>query len=415
MKYFTIFVIILTALGLGSCRDSDITIGDPPISSNGQDRDSDIITGDDYVYHLPVIFHVFYKDSKNPKQYISSTRLKELLSNVNELYLGNVYNISLDTIESENIHVRFELAEKDANGKKLSTPGVEYIKINEDSIDCEDFMNSKTYAKYSWNQNDYINVMVYSFKNTDHTSVTLGISNIPYKVAGYPDIEGLTNSKNYPLNKPGSFPYCVSLNAIYVDKKYEGTRYTTDKHQQNYQYNTADPNATLAHELGHYLGLFHTFSEKAGKKDKSEAADDDDDSDYCEDTPSYNRIAYGKWLTQYMEEARKINKDTAFTVKQLAKRTNTKGKEWQADNLMDYSICYSMRFTPEQANRIRQVLYYSPLIPGPKKIRPRTRAWDEMPETEDDLPIRYAKEKAVSIKDIRILKAEKQQNQKKEY
>lgn len=400
MKYFTIFVIILTALGLGSCRDSDITIGDSPISSNGQDRDSDIITGDDYVYHLPVIFHVFYKDSKNPKQYISSTRLKELLSNVNELYQGNVYNISLDTIESENIHVLFELAEKDANGKKLSTPGVEYIKINEDSIDCEDFMNSKTYAKYSWNQNDYINVMVYSFKNTDHTSVTLGISNIPYKVAGYPDIEGLTNSKNYPLNKPVSFPYCVSLNAIYVDKKYEGTRYTTDKHQQNYQYNTADPNATLAHELGHYLGLFHTFSEKAGKKDKSEAADDDDDSDYCEDTPSYNRIAYGKWLTQYMEEARKINKDTAFTVKQLAKRTNTKGKEWQADNLMDYSICYSMRFTPDQAYRMRQVLYYSPLIPGPKKARTSTRAWNEIPEEEFDLPNILAKGRTIKLKDI---------------
>ncbi len=400
MKHFTIFVIILTALGLGSCRDSDITIGDSPISSNGQDRDSDIITGDDYDYHLPVIFHVFYKDSKNPKQYISSTRLKELLSNVNELYQGNVYNISLDTIESENIHVLFELAEKDANGKKLSTPGVEYIKIYEDSIDCEDFMNSKTYAKYSWNQNDYINVMVYSFKNTDHTSVTLGISNIPYKVAGYPDIEGLTNSKNYPLNKPGSFPYCVSLNAIYVDKKYEGTRYTTDKHQQNYQYNTADPNATLAHELGHYLGLFHTFSEKAGKKDKSEAADDDDDSDYCEDTPSYNRIAYGKWLTQYMEEARKINKDTTFTVKQLAKRTNTKGKEWQADNLMDYSICYSMRFTPDQAYRMRQVLYYSPLIPGPKKARTSTRAWNEIPEEEFDLPNILAKGRTIKLKDI---------------
>lgn len=400
MKHFTIFVILLTALGLGSCRDSDITIGDSPISSNGQDRDSDIITGDDYVYHLPVIFHVFYKDSKNPSQYISNTRLKELLGNVNELYQGNIYNISLDTIESENIHVQFELAERDANGKKLSTPGVEYIKINEDSIDCEDFMHSKTYAKYSWNQNDYINVMVYPFKNTDHTSVTLGISNIPYKVAGFPDIEGLTNGKNYPLNKPGSFPYCVSLNAIYVDKKYEGTRYTTDKHQQNYQYNTADPNATLAHELGHYLGLFHTFSEKAGKKDKSEAADDDDDSDYCEDTPSYNRIAYGKWLIQYMEEARKINKDTAFTVKQLAKRTNTKGKEWQADNLMDYSICYSMRFTPDQAHRMRQVLYYSPLIPGPKKARTSTRAWNEIPEEEFDLPNILAKGRTIKLKDI---------------
>ena len=169
---------------------------------------------------------------------------------------------------------------------------------------------------------------------------------------------------------------------------------------------TTDPNATLAHELGHYLGLFHSFSEKT-VKDKSEAADDDDDSDYCDDTPSYNRIAYGKWLTEYVSKAQAIKKDTTLSMRELAKRTNSKDEEWQSDNLMDYSICYSMRFTPEQANRIRQVLYYSPLIPGPKKVRPRTRAWDEMPETEDDLPIRYAKEKAVSIKDIRILKAEK--------
>lgn len=400
MKHFTIFIIILATLGLWSCKDSEGTIGDSPITANGQDRDSDIITGDDYIYHLPAIFHVFYKDSKNPKQYISNARLKELLDNVNELYQGNVYNISLDTIESENLHIQFELAEYDLNGKKLKTPGVEYIKIAEDSLDCEEFMRSKSNAKYSWNQNDYINVMVYTFKNTDATSTTLGISNVPYKVAGYPDLEGLTNGKNYPLSKPSSFPYCVSLNAIYVDKKYEGTRYTTDKKQKNYQYNTADPNATLAHELGHYLGLFHTFSEKPDKKDKSEPADDDDDSDYCQDTPSYNRIAYNKWLVSYMAEAKKIKPDTTFTVKQLAKRSNNQGKEWQADNLMDYSICYSMRFTPDQAYRIRQVLYYSPLIPGPKKARTTTRAWNEMPEEEFDLPNVLVKGRTIRLKDI---------------
>ena len=34
------------------------------------------------------------------------------------------------------------------------------------------------------------------------------------------------------------------------------------------------------------------------------------DSDYCDDTPSYNRIAYGKWLTEYISDAKANNKDT---------------------------------------------------------------------------------------------------------
>ena len=49
MKHFAIFIIILATLGLWSCKDSEGTIGDSPITANGQDRDSDIITGDDYI------------------------------------------------------------------------------------------------------------------------------------------------------------------------------------------------------------------------------------------------------------------------------------------------------------------------------------------------------------------------------
>ena len=402
MRQFIYLTIIVCTLGLASCKDSEGSIDDPYITVNGQDRDSDPITGDDYVYHLPVIFHVFYNDSKDTLQYIPYNRFKELLDNVNELYAGNVYNQQLDTVASENLHVQFELAEKDENGKRIAIPGVEYIKTTEKEFDCEKFMKDKNYAQYTWNQNDYINVMVYAFKKTDKNSTTLGISHLPYEVGGYPQIDGLSNGKNYPLNKPSKFPYCVSLNALYVHKKYEGTRYTIRKDTvMNYEYNTADPNATLAHELGHYLGLYHAFAETKKKDGQSEPADNEDDTDYCTDTPSYNRINYGKWLSEYMEKAQAIKKDTTFTVKALCKRTNSNGKEWEADNLMDYSICYSMRFTPEQAYRMRQVLYYSPLMPGPKKRRPVTRSWEAATDEEPDLPIVYAKEHAIKIKDIR--------------
>jgi len=377
----------MSTFELLSCKDSDGIIGDSPITENGQDRDNDIITGDDYVYHLPVIFHVFYDDPYNKSQYIEYIRLKEILNNVNELFQGDVYNVNLDTTASENVHVVFELAQKDANGKTLSTPGVEYIKVSNSTFDCEQFMKDKNKAQYSWNQNDYINIMVYTFKKTSNDSETLGISNLPYQVKGYPEIEGLANGKNYPLSKPGNFPYCVSLNAAYIDKDFEGSRYTTDKgNSKGYIYHTADPNATLAHELGHYLGLFHAFSEKTGDKSNSEEADNDEDTDYCTDTPSYNRVAYTKW---YIKKAKEDAK--ALDMRELVKRGNSQGKKWQSDNLMDYSVCYSMRFTPEQVHRMRQVLYYSPLIPGPKKVRPTTRALSELPTEEGELPIVLAK------------------------
>lgn len=362
MKHLLLFLMLMSTFGLLSCKDSDGIIGDSPITENGQDRDNDIITGDDYVYHLPVIFHVFYDDPYNKSQYIEYIRLKEILNNVNELFQGDVYNVNLDTTASENVHVVFELAQKDANGKTLSTPGVEYIKVSNSTFDCEQFMKDKNKAQYSWNQNDYINVMVYTFKKTSNDSETLGISNLPYQVKGYPEIEGLANGKNYPLSKPGNFPYCVSLNAAYIDKKFEGSRYTTDKgNSKGYIYNTADPNATLAHELGHYLGLFHAFSEKTGDESNSEEADNDEDTDYCNDTPSYNRVAYTKWESDYIkkaeEEAKALNQQVTLDMRELVKRGNSQGKKWQSDNLMDYSVCYSMRFTPEQVHRMRQVLY----------------------------------------------------------
>ncbi len=400
MKHYILLFIALCTLGFSSCKDTDsddetITNGGTGTSTaqSGQDRDQDVITGDDYVYHLPVIFHVFYKDKSSA---VTVSRLKKILENVNELYEGNVYNINVGAEASENVHIKFELAEKDEKGNALATPGVEYIQVSDDTFDCQEFMQDQSgkNVKYLWDPNDYINVMVYNFKKTSDEGTTLGISNLPFKAKGYPDLEGLTERKIYPINKSNlKFAYCVSINALYLDSKYEGSRYTVDKKQGQLQsYATTDPNATLAHEFGHYLGLHHDFTELDSYKDYggelSNPVDSCLDTDYCQDTPSYNREAYISWFEQYMKEH---STEKTIDMRDVVKRNNNKGEEWNADNIMDYMVSYSFRFTADQKQRMRQVLYYSPLIPGPKKDRNGTRGNEGGVDGPIDLPIRLAR------------------------
>ena len=391
MKHYMIWMAaLISACCLWSCKDTSDTIGDSIINENGQDRDGEQITGDGYVYHIPIIFHVFYNNRNDTTQYIEASRLKEILTHVNELYQGNVYLNPLDSTPSQDIHIQFELAQKDESGKPMVTPGVEYLSYPDakDSIDCESFMNDKSgkYKQYIWDPNDYINVMVYNFKLVKKDETILGISHMPYKVGDKPAIEGLSKSRYYPMTKKNlSFPYCVSLNAIYVNKKYEGTRYT-QKDSTNYTYSSLDPNATLAHELGHYLGLKHAFTELADKE--SQPVDSCKDTDYCDDTPSYNRSEYARWLKQQMTKKDSTN-NKVILMKDVAIRWNDKGQKWIADNIMDYSICFSSRFTTQQQQRMRQVLYYSPLIPGPKVSRTSTRSLSTTDEIVD-LPITVA-------------------------
>ena len=92
------------------------------------------------------------------------------------------------------------LATTDEDGKPLSTPGVKYVLWEESyPIDCDVFMNDETgkYVKYIWEPNNYINVMVYNFKDDESTnSTTLGIAHIPFSTEGSNYLEGLSKTKN---------------------------------------------------------------------------------------------------------------------------------------------------------------------------------------------------------------------------
>lgn len=370
-----LFLSCLLLAMLASCSSSEDT-ADVRKSVAGSDYVDPSLIDSNYTYELPVIFHVLYKDANNASQYIPYERLTQLLKYVNEIYQGNIYGKSEDT------HLQFVLAKTDENGNTLKQPGVEYVKYTGDyPINPSEFMSGNN-VSYIWEPNNYINIMMYNFKQERADQVTLGLTSMPYCVAGH-EIEGLSKASASLTKKNLKFAYCSSINSLYanVDANglyYESDRYTNADHEPSYLA-SADVVVTLCHELGHYLGLFHTFTEKetettnsdGTKSSGSEPVDGCDDTDYCTDTKSYNYVAYQKELeTLYQKGNPKPS--------EKLKRTSCDGTTFNSEDIMDYAWTLGFQITKEQKERIRNVLYYSPLIPGPKKRSSRaTRATDE--------------------------------------
>lgn len=306
-----------------------------------------------YHYQIPVIFHALYKDKNNNQQYITKGRVKEIIDACNAYYKG------LSGTNSEDINIEFVLATLDPSGNVLEEPGIERINWTESEIDCEVFMESKEdkYVNLIWDPDRYVNIMLYSFKQkADATGITLGISHLPYTVAPL-KLGGLNQLSFMPTAKNLSYPHCVSINNkfIYSEATVEG---------QNY--NSTDVIATLSHELGHYLGLHHIFSEP-------KVGDGCEDTDFCEDTPTYDRKAYQSWLNNGYKPVSGNEltfDDLPFLMERRDCLRNTKSTP---NNIMDYSFSYANRFTPEQNARIRFVLQHSPFIPGPKASSPTSR------------------------------------------
>ncbi len=386
MKHIHTIITVFAALLIASCG-KDETLPQESIDITTQDDDRTTATLDStYTYKLPVIFHVLYTEDNDSVRALSR-QLTGILSYVNELYKGNVYGWS--STYSEDINVDFQPATSDEKGNVLSTPGVEFVKWNGTfPIEASSFM-SKGHTDLLWEPNEYINVMVYPFEQNTEGSVILGISHMPYTLNDSTLLDGLETTKSHYISKNNlSFPYCVSINSQYVHTM--STRYFDSNHgSKGYQYFSADIVATLAHELGHYLGLHHVFTEEkksSGGHSSWSEVNDCYDSDFCDDTPSYNKVEYDDSLDYYTDTRRENYVTPTMTT--LTRRHSCDGTLFHSYNIMDYSVGYAFRFTPEQKARMRHVLYYSPLIPGPKRnhVNTMTRA-AEVTDSIIDLPI----------------------------
>ena len=313
-----------------------------------------------YTFNLPVVFQVLYQDKSDALQYVDSNKLNQILEQVNAMYA--------DASVSTNMNINFVLAATDPQGRIMEHPGINYMQWPDSyPIDCDDFMHndSGSYTQYIWDPNQFINIVVYNFKEENRS--ILGISQLPYCVKGEHELEGLLGldfSQVYFSEL--MFPYCVSINSLYINLLPSSS------------VDNDDMSITLAHELGHYLGLLHTFSET----ESGDLSDQCYDSDYCADTPSYNREVYVTWASKLWEAGER-------DFRKLATRINCFTDEtFVGDNIMDYDICYSNRFTPQQRLRTRHVLQYSPLMPGLQQDSGTTRS---VSDTPIDLPIRTVK------------------------
>ena len=290
---------------------------------------------DEYDYHLPVIFHVMYKNKSDKTQYPDKSQFTKILNAVNKLYADN------------QMHIVFEMAKYNDDGDELEEPGIIRKEVDFDELSADDFFKDEDYSDDVQNLKKYINIFVFRFAQTSEETTTLGYSSQPILPTDYKlDLLVSTDATNDYAYLTTPFGVCINNKYIneWQDEGYVKTTYIV---------------STVAHELGHYIGLLHTFSEQECEED-----------DGCDDTHISDYENYISYIEKYQnDEIAKGRDPNTFTFKELGTRTDCKtGEEFLADNIMDYAYTLSDVFTAQQKARTRHVLKYGSLVPGPKLI-----------------------------------------------
>ena len=317
-------------------------------------------------YRLPVVFHILYSDQSKQEDRPSGEYIATLMEKVNKYYrpvgdprfgeLQDEDRLKLPRDASDtnrpNMGVEFVMAQNAPDGKPLPIPGTNRIKLDVTEIKYQDVLYDKKggiYHNIAWDRSKYINIFVFRFKREAPSDGDTPMGEVHGAAFLPPLVRGknITGFTDYDARILDERNHCIVINTVAFHK---------DENTQRELYN---PASTLSHELGHYLGLYHTFSEN---EQHNALVDDCIDTDYCGDTPSYNRKAYEVKRLQYGSKDRL----TQLQFDELLQRTSCAQKRFYATNIMDYEICHQDAFTEDQRKRIRTALYYSPLIPGTK-------------------------------------------------
>lgn len=266
---------------------------------------------------IPVVFHVVYDNVAATN--VSDAVINNLLTRLNQDYRKNnslIANIRpAFTGVAADAEIEFCLATKDPSGNPttginrrqttlsyfnpdLTNNGINYASGN---VGGPNAMKGATYGIASWDRSKYVNIWICDITNGANSGT-----------AGYAYVPACSNNAN-------CLP-AANIDGIVLD------------------YNIGVQNGNsraISHEVGHYLGLNHTFgSNPTGSCGTSD--------DAFSDTPKIKGP-----FQNYYNFCSSSGASTA--------QSCVNGTLWQYENLMDYSSCFCM-FTTMQANYMNAVL-----------------------------------------------------------
>ena len=251
-------------------------------------------------YTIPIIFHVIHNPN-NPAENVSQTAINALLDAVNADFSAS--NSDIGNLRSNfgwvpaNADIEFCLAQRDPWGNPLTELGIHRVATTEDYYDPDTEANKMKgntngdTGTPGWDRNSYVNVWICDITN----GANFGVAGYAYK----------PTATTLPP---------ASIDGIVID------------------YNLGMPPSArvLTHELGHFLGLSHTW----GNSNTATGCSDDDG---LNDTPNTAGPSFD------------------YPGSCSGSQQTCSGTETQYENFMDYSNC-TIIFTQEQANLMTTIL-----------------------------------------------------------